>query len=157
MALRAALESSGGLWFGYSGSVSDQPSEIPKIEISGKFTVATLDLSPREFEEYYAGYANRVLWPLFHYRPLPGRVLAARPRRISSVNRKFARALAPMLKPDDMVWVQDYHLIPLGEELRKLDVTNPIGFFLHTPVPATEVLRRCRTTASSSRRCAPMT
>src|SRR3982750_1703577 len=69
VALRAALESSGGLWFGYSGTISDPPNETPKIENSGNITAATLDLTRRDFEEYYVGYANRVLWPLFHYRP----------------------------------------------------------------------------------------
>src|SRR5690242_9939978 len=117
VALRAALESSGGLWFGYSGTISDPPNEIPKIETAGKITAATLDLTRRDFEEYYVGYANRVLWPLFHYRPsLVGfsrRDLAGYLR----VNRKFARALAPMLAPDDLVWVHDYHLIPLADEL----------------------------------------
>ena len=141
VALRAALESSGGLWFGYSGSISDPPSETPKIEAAGNITAATLDLTRRDFEEYYVGYANRVLWPLFHYRPsLVGfsrRDLAGYLR----VNRKFARALAPMLTPDDLVWVHDYHLIPLAEELRRLEVGNTIGFFLHTPFPAAEVLR----------------
>ena len=97
VALRAALESSGGLWFGYSGTISDPPNETPKIETAGNITAATLDLTRRDFEEYYVGYANRVLWPLFHYRPsLVGfsrRDLAGYMR----VNRKFARALAPML------------------------------------------------------------
>src|SRR3954452_6438732 len=141
VALRAALETRGGLWFGYSGSVSDQPSETPKIETAGNITAATLDLTRRDFEEYYIGYANRVLWPLFHYRPsLVGfsrRDLAGYLR----VNRKFARSLAPMLSADDLVWVHDYHLIPLADELRRLEVGNTIGFFLHTPFPAAEVLR----------------
>ena len=141
VALRAALENAGGLWFGFSGSISDRPSETPKIETAGNITAATLDLTRRDFEEYYIGYANRVLWPLFHYRPsLVGfsrRDLAGYLR----VNRKFARALAPMLTPDDLVWVHDYHLIPLAEALRRLDVPQSIGFFLHTPFPAAEVLR----------------
>jgi trehalose 6-phosphate synthase len=141
VALRAALENAGGLWFGYSGTISDPPSETPKIETAGNITAATLDLTRRDFEEYYIGHANRVLWPLFHYRPsLVGfsrRDLAGYLR----VNRKFARALEPMLTPDDLVWVHDYHLIPLADELRRLDVRNTIGFFLHTPFPAAEVLR----------------
>jgi trehalose 6-phosphate synthase len=141
VALRAALETAGGLWFGYSGTISDPPSEMPKIETAGSITAATLDLTRRDFEEYYVGYANRVLWPLFHYRPsLVGfsrRDLAGYLR----VNHRFARALAPMLTPDDLVWVHDYHLIPLADELRRLEVRNTIGFFLHTPFPAAEVLR----------------
>src|SRR5204862_92618 len=69
VAIRAALEKAGGIWFGYSGSISERPSETPGLEIDGNVTAATLDLSRREYEEYYIGFANRVLWPLFHYRP----------------------------------------------------------------------------------------
>jgi trehalose 6-phosphate synthase len=141
VALRAALERAGGLWFGYSGSISERPSETPKLTTDGNITAAVVDLSRRDFDEYYIGYANRVLWPLFHYRPsLVGfsrRNLAGYLR----VNRGFARVLAPMLLPDDVVWVHDYHLIPLGEGLRQLDCRQPIGFFLHTPFPAAELLR----------------
>src|SRR5438876_468524 len=57
------------------------------------------------------------------------------------VNRAFARSLASMLLPDDLVWVHDYHLIPFGAALRELDCRQPIGFFLHTPFPAAEVMR----------------
>ena len=69
VALRAALERAGGIWFGYSGSVAEQPSETPALEIDGNITAATLDLTRRDYDEYYIGFANRVLWPLFHYRP----------------------------------------------------------------------------------------
>ncbi len=141
VALRAALERTGGLWFGFSGSVSEQPSEAPAIEAAGNITSATLDLTRRDFEEYYIGYANRVLWPLFHYRPsllgFSRRDLAGYLR----VNRAFARALLPLLAPGDLVWVHDYHLIPLGEALRQLGCRQAIGFFLHTPFPAAELMR----------------
>jgi trehalose 6-phosphate synthase len=141
VALRAALEHAGGLWFGFSGTVAEQPSEFAKLDATGKITAATLDLTRRDFEEYYIGFANQVLWPLFHYRPsLVGfsrKDLAGYLR----VNRTFARALLPLLAPRDLVWVHDYHLIPLGEELRRLGLRQPIGFFLHTPFPTAEVLR----------------
>src|SRR5438067_10319169 len=141
VAIRAALEQAGGIWFGYSGSISERPSETPGLQIEGNITAATLDLSRREYDEYYIGFANRVLWPLFHYRPsLIGytrRDLAGYMR----VNRTFARALAPMLQAEDLVWVHDYHLIPLAEALRQLECRQPIGFFLHTPFPAAEVVR----------------
>src|SRR5262249_32788952 len=67
--LRAALEHAGGIWFGYSGSISEKPSRTPKLTSDGNVTAALVDLSRRDYEEYYVGYANRVLWPLFHYRP----------------------------------------------------------------------------------------
>jgi hypothetical protein len=48
--------------------------------------------------------------------------------------------LAPLIEPDDLIWVHDYHLIPLADELRKLGIKNRIGFFLHTPLPPTDIL-----------------
>ncbi|MBV8593606.1 MAG: trehalose-6-phosphate synthase, partial [Caulobacteraceae bacterium] len=56
------------------------------------------------------------------------------------VNKRFADILAPMVEPDDLIWVHDYHLIPLGRELRRRGVTNPIGFFLHIPWPAAQLV-----------------
>jgi trehalose 6-phosphate synthase len=141
VALRAALEQAGGIWFGYSGSISEKPNQTPKLITDRNVTAAVVDLSRRDYEEYYVGYANRVLWPLFHYRPS---LIGFSRRNLDGylrVNRMFARALAPMLQPDDIVWIHDYHLIPLGEALRRLDCRQPIGFFLHTPFPASEMLR----------------
>ncbi|MGC2203023.1 MAG: trehalose-6-phosphate synthase [Stellaceae bacterium] len=141
VAIGAALSQSGGIWFGWSGQVQDTAVTQPSVVREGPVTLSTIDLSRKDFEEYYLGYANRVLWPLFHFRSslvqYSRRDLAGYLR----VNRMFARMLAPMLSPQDLIWVHDYHLIPLGEELRKLDRTEPIGFFLHTPFPAAELLR----------------
>ncbi len=141
VAIRAALESSGGIWFGWSGEVEEEANDEPAVIARGPLTFATLDLSRRDFEEYYLGFANRVLWPLFHFR---GSLVDYSRRDLAGylrVNRRFARALAPMLLPQDLVWVHDYHLIPLGRELRRLDSNQPIGFFLHTPFPPAELLR----------------
>jgi trehalose 6-phosphate synthase len=141
VAIRSALQESGGVWFGWSGEVKEEPADEPRIAVDGPLTFATLDLSRRDYDEYYIGYANRVLWPLFHYRSalveFSRRYLAGYLR----VNQVFAQRLAPMLSTQDLVWVHDYHLIPLGEELRKLGRTQPIGFFLHTPFPAAELFR----------------
>ncbi|HEX3954042.1 MAG TPA: trehalose-6-phosphate synthase, partial [Stellaceae bacterium] len=141
VALRAALENAGGVWFGFSGDISDQSTETPHIVKSGKITWATLDLTRKDVDEYYIGHANRVLWPLFHYRPslidFSRQDLAGYLR----VNHLFARALRPLLTDDDLVWVHDYHLIPLAAALRRLECRQTIGFFLHTPFPAAEVMR----------------
>jgi trehalose 6-phosphate synthase len=141
VAIRTALQQSGGIWFGWSGDVADEPTTTPEIAFEGSLTFATLNLSRKDFNEYYVGYANRVLWPLFHYRSS----LVEFSRRYLTgylrVNRLFAQSLAPMLSPDDLVWIHDYHLIPLAEELRKQDCIQPIGFFLHTPFPSAEMLR----------------
>jgi trehalose 6-phosphate synthase len=141
VAIRAALQQSGGIWFGWSGEVRDTVQTEPGIVADGDLTFATLDLSRKDFEEYYIGYANRVLWPLFHFRSSLVQFSRVALSGYLRVNRMFARALAPMLLPQDLVWVHDYHLIPLAGELRKLDRIEPIGFFLHTPFPAAELLR----------------
>ncbi|HZZ30711.1 MAG TPA: trehalose-6-phosphate synthase, partial [Phenylobacterium sp.] len=102
-------------------------------------TSAVVDLEEADLDEYYNGYANKTLWPLFHYRT----DLAAYDRvygeGYSRVNKRFAETLAPLIQPDDLIWVHDYHLIPLGRELRALGVRNRIGFFLHVPWPAHQV------------------
>ncbi|MBO0739385.1 MAG: alpha,alpha-trehalose-phosphate synthase (UDP-forming) [Alphaproteobacteria bacterium] len=141
VAIRSALQQSGGIWFGWSGKIADGPADGPEIAADGPITFATLDLSRRDHDAYYIGYANRVLWPLFHYRTALVEFSRDYLAGYLRVNRMFAEKLAPMLSPHDMVWVHDYHLIPLGEELRKLGQTQPIGFFLHTPFPAAELLR----------------
>jgi trehalose 6-phosphate synthase len=97
VAIRSALQERGGIWFGWSGAVAEEPPDEPGITVDGPLTFATLDLSRRDYDEYYIGYANRVLWPLFHYRSelveFSRRYLAGYLR----VNQMFARTLAPML------------------------------------------------------------
>jgi trehalose 6-phosphate synthase len=141
VAIRAALQHNGGIWFGWSGEVRESARSEPDCVAEGPLTFATLDLSQNDYDEYYIGYANRVLWPLFHFRSSLVQFSRRDLTGYMRVNRMFARLLVPMLSPHDLVWVHDYHLIPLGEELRKLDRTEPIGFFLHTPFPGAELLR----------------
>lgn len=123
----------GGLWFGWSGRISDETSTEATIHNAGKVDYATIDLSDEDYQHFYVGYTNSTLWPLLHFRQ--GLLEFERKdfERYLAVNRSFARALAPLLQEDDLVWVHDYHLIPLGHELRALGVKNRIGFFLHIP------------------------
>ena len=141
VAMLAALRASGGLWFGWSGRTSSSvESATPTIVKKSGITYATLDLSPQDHAGYYNGYANRTLWPLFHYRLHLTDFNRRECATYLNVNRWFAEKLAPLLRPADLVWVNDYHLIPLGEALRAIGVKQPIGFFLHTPFPAPQVL-----------------
>jgi len=140
VAIMAAIGGRGGIWFGWSGRVFDHEPGPPDIFDVGKLTCVLVDLSRRDHEEYYNGYANRTLWPLFHHRL----DLAEFHRRDLSgyqrVNSHFASRLLPLLEPDDLIWVHDYHLIPIAEQLRKAGMTQRIGFFLHIPWPALEIL-----------------
>jgi trehalose 6-phosphate synthase len=137
--LREALARRGGLWFGWSGETTEGPSGEPHLHAAGKIAYATIDINAADYREFYVGYANGVLWPLFHHRPGLSAYRRAAFEGYLRVNAWFAAKLAPLLKPDDLIWVHDYHFIPLAAELRKLGVANRIGFFLHIPFPAPEL------------------
>jgi trehalose 6-phosphate synthase len=106
----------------------------------GRLTRMLVDLERSDYEGYYLEFANCVLWPLFHYRVNLAEYGRERWATYGRVNEMFAERVAPALKPDDILWVHDYHMIPLGSALRRLRVDNPIGFFLHIPFPAPGVL-----------------
>jgi trehalose 6-phosphate synthase len=135
VALSAALEEGGGLWFGWSGTTTAAPKAEAKMTHANGFDLATIDLSDQEFRGFYEQHANRVLWPLFHGRLDLVHLDGDCHDKYRAVNRRFADALLPALGDDDMVWVHDYHLIPLGAELRRRGIGAPLGFFLHIPFP----------------------
>jgi trehalose 6-phosphate synthase len=139
VALLEALEKQGGLWFGWSGAVSEDTSFPLRTVQRGKVTYATTDLSEAERQSYYLGFSNRALWPLMHYRLGLTEFSRADYSGYLAVNRRFARSLIPLLQPDDLIWIHDYHLIPLAAELRRRGVTNRIGYFHHIPWPPSQV------------------
>jgi len=134
-ALNSALKKYGGIWFGWSGEESSETTGHIQLHNNDGVTTATIDLSETDIEEYYNGYANSTLWPLFHYRLDLTEYENETGRGYERVNETFANSVAPLLDPDDLIWVHDYHLLPLGERLRSRGVKNRIGFFLHTPWP----------------------
>jgi trehalose 6-phosphate synthase len=135
----ASLEETGGLWFGWSGQTVAEPSGTIQIRETGTFTLATFDLSEVDYEGFYESLANRALWPLFHNRLDLATFNAEGYAAYRRVNRLFAEKLYAFLASDDIIWIHDYHLFLLGDELRKLGVTVPLGFFLHIPFPPPEV------------------
>jgi len=140
VALRPALQRNGGVWFGWSGkAVPPQDVETHTVR-DKKVTYVVTDLAEDDYQEYYNGFANRVLWPILHFRL----DLAEFARRDLSgymrVNEHFATELEKVIEPDDLIWVHDYHLIPIADALRRRGHTNRIGFFLHVPMPPPEVM-----------------
>lgn len=133
-----ALKQKGGLWFGWSGEVSNEPrSDAPTLERTvGPITLFTIDLSRKDYDEYYRGFANDTLWPVLHYQIGLGHFEWPEFEGYRRVNGMFADALAPLVRNDDLIWVHDYHLLCLADALRSKGVTNRIGLFLHTPFPA---------------------
>lgn len=136
-----ALKNSGGLWFGWGGELSDAEPAEPDLQTRDGVTYATLKLRRQEFNRYYNGYANGALWPLFHYMSGKFRFRHDEYEAYESVNGLFAKKLLPLLRPDDLLWVHDYHLIALARHLREMGARNAIGFFLHIPFPHIETLR----------------
>ncbi|ODV25169.1 MAG: alpha,alpha-trehalose-phosphate synthase (UDP-forming) [Rhodanobacter sp. SCN 68-63] len=138
-AMRVAMRERGGLWFGWSGKISADSSRVQRTQ-DGAIDYATIDLTRTDHDEFYAGFANRALWPLLHYRPDLVDYQRGHLDGYLRVNALFADHLVELLKPDDVIWVHDYHLIPLAAHLRERGVKNRIGFFLHTPLPAAGLL-----------------
>jgi trehalose 6-phosphate synthase len=130
-----ALKQKGGLWFGWSGDVAAASTPQPERTV-GPITLFTIDLSRQDYDEFYRGFANGTLWPVLHYQIGLGHFERREFEGYRRVNDLFAAALAPLLRPDDLVWVHDYHLLCLASALRACGVTNRIGLFLHTPFPA---------------------
>ncbi|MCB5426439.1 trehalose-6-phosphate synthase [Altererythrobacter sp. CC-YST694] len=140
VALTAALNAYGGIWFGWSGEVIEKFSGQVNLSRVNGLTTATVDLEEQDIEEYYNGYANRTLWPLLHYRVDLAEYERTFAHGYHRVNERLAQTVIPLIEPDDLVWVQDFHLIPLGKELRGSGVKNRLGFYLHTPWPPRRLL-----------------
>lgn len=141
VALLGALNEHTALWFGWNGRISKKAITRARIHHAQGIELASIPLSREDFDGYYLGYANEVLWPVFHFS------LGAMDYRRSfaeayyRVSRVFANALLPLLTGKELIWVHDYHLIPLGRELRDRGIQQRLGFFLHTPFPSYGLVR----------------
>jgi trehalose 6-phosphate synthase len=141
-ALLPVVENSGAIWVGSSGRVRDghQKEPFAEVEALGAGALAMLDLPAAHYGGYYEGFANSALWPALHSRSDLIRVTQGDYISYREVNAFMARALLRFNKADTAFWVQDYHFLALGAELRELGIIGPIGFFLHTPWPGHSVI-----------------
>src|SRR5712671_506480 len=141
-ALLPVVEKSGAIWVGSSGRVRDGAQKEPfaEIEALGAGALAMLDLPAAHYGGYYEGFANSALWPALHSRADLIRASQEDYLSYREVNAFMARALLRFGKPNTAIWVQDYHFLALGAELRGLGITQPVGFFLHTPWPARGII-----------------
>src|ERR1700677_388318 len=141
-ALLPVVENSGAIWVGSSGRLRDGAQKEPfaEIEALGAGALATLDLPAAHYGGYYEGFANSALWPALHSRADLIRASEQDYLSYREVNAFMARALLRFGKPDAAFWIQDYHFLALGAELRDLGVTQPVGFFLHTPWPTRAIM-----------------
>jgi trehalose 6-phosphate synthase len=141
--IRPVLRSRGGVWVGWPGVCREQappPAEMPGGEAG--YSLRSVGLTAREIREYDVGFANQVLWPVFHGLPDQSLIEPEYWPAYKRVNRKFADELASVHRDGDLVWVHDYHLFLVGRELKALGITKGVSFFLHTPFPPPELFFR---------------
>jgi trehalose 6-phosphate synthase len=141
-ALLPAVKNSGAIWVGSSGRLrhASGKDSFAEIEALGTGALATVDLPAAHYQGYYEGFANSGLWPALHSRADLIKVTVENYRAYREVNAFMARALLRFNRPDATFWIQDYHFLTLGSELRRLGIEQPIGFFLHTPWPARTIM-----------------
>jgi trehalose 6-phosphate synthase len=141
-ALLPAVRSYGAVWVGSSGRVRDlsEKDSFAEIEALGKGALATVDLPQSHYAGYYEGFSNSALWPTFHSRTDLIKTSQQEYLSYREVNAYMARALLRFNRPDATYWIQDYHFLTLGAELRRLGVRPPLGFFLHTPWPSRSMM-----------------
>jgi alpha,alpha-trehalose-phosphate synthase [UDP-forming] len=135
-----ALKHTGGIWFGWNGEIVNEPPEAATLHQQGAITYATVGLARQDYDQYYRGFSNATLWPIFHYRTDLSRYDRKEYAGYLRVNDTLARQLQPLVQPADLIWVHDYHLLPFARACRRLGMRNRIGFFLHIPFPCEQVL-----------------
>ncbi|MGO8766397.1 MAG: bifunctional alpha,alpha-trehalose-phosphate synthase (UDP-forming)/trehalose-phosphatase [Limisphaerales bacterium] len=144
--LRQASAESGNrpdyFWLGWPGaSIAPEHEAIVRKFGGEQFKCAPVFLPEESMEKFYHGFCNKTIWPLFHYFPSLTQYQEEFWQEYRNVNRIFGEAAVAALKPDDVVWVHDYHLMPLPKLIREKFPDMPIGFFLHIPFPSDELFR----------------
>jgi len=140
----ASLDAPDKIWIGWPGIGSDDLTSAEKREVARelkKLGCYPVHLTNQQIADYYEGYANDTLWPLFHYFPTYAQYKAEYWQAYQDVNKVFARAIKKCSSKDATIWIQDYHLMLLPATVRKELPESKIGFFLHIPFPSYELFR----------------
>ena len=145
-AMIPVLKRSGGVWIGWAGNYAEEGVDARSLLCEESeplaYELAPVELCVRNYELYYKGFSNEVLWPLFHNLSIYCNFVPAYYEAFKAVNEKFALAVVDRVAEDDFVWIHDYHLINVGRCLREKNIKNNMGFFLHIPFPPAETFRR---------------
>lgn len=143
-ALAPVLRNRGGAWIGWPGPIGEeeQAEAIASLEKENRkagFSLYPIFLTEEEVKLYYEGFANEIIWPLFHDLQSECHFDPSYWQVFQAVNGKFAKGIRQRLKRDDFIWVHDYHLMLVGQELRKENIKEKIAFFLHIPFPSIDI------------------
>ncbi len=129
------------IWMGWPGMTIDKEDEAAvKESLQKNYNASPIFLSQKLMDKVYLGFCNKTIWPLFHYFPNYAVFEKDFWKEYVTSNEIFCEEILRVIKPDDVVWVHDYHLMLLPAMLRE-KVQNPIGFFLHIPFPSFEMYR----------------
>ncbi|MBN1335983.1 MAG: trehalose-6-phosphate synthase [Deltaproteobacteria bacterium] len=138
-ALAPMLTQRGGLWIGWPGVEAEPGVDWASLLVEGGraagYELLPVWISPTDLDGFYLGFTNSLLWPLFHTMPERCQFDPEAWSTYRRVNDQFAEAVASQVRPGDFVWIQDYHLIHVGERLRELVPGVRVSFFLHIPFP----------------------
>jgi len=143
-ALDAGWRDRAGVWIGWAGTSPTQHIEplLLKASQTRPYTLRSVSLTEDDIAKFYSGFANEIIWPLFHDMPSRCNFDPEYWESYQRVNRKFAKAVAETATADDFVWVHDYHLMLTADAMRQAGVRVPMGFFLHIPFPGQDVFEK---------------
>ena len=142
--VKSFYKSFNSIWVGWPGIFKENLKDEERVSVE-KYLMCEnchpIWLSKHDVENYYYGFSNRTLWPLFHYFPTYAVYETRFWKSYVKINQLFADEVAKLLKPGDIVWVHDYHLILVPKFIRDKIPDATIGFFLHIPFPSFEIFR----------------
>jgi trehalose 6-phosphate synthase/phosphatase len=142
-AVEPVLRDRGGTWIGWPGIAGEIPKEpLAKATRNAGYKVVPVALTETERDEFYYGYSNGVIWPLFHDLQNFCNFEPAYWEAYKEVNEHYADAIAGCAQPDDFIWVHDYHLMYVAEALRARGVRAALTFFLHIPFPPYDIFAK---------------
>lgn len=121
-------------------SPADWSEIIPQLAAS-EHDYIPVHFNKKAYDQYYNGFSNSTIWPLFHYIPSFAEYNRLNYDSYQKANVAFAEVLQKHLRPNDVVWIHDYHLMPLANLIRQRIPSITIGFFLHIPFPSFEIFR----------------
>lgn len=130
------------IWIGWPGlTIKDENKTSFEKEVMEKFSSIPVFISEEEMENFYQGFCNKTIWPLFHYFPTYASFKDEHWLSYKNVNKYFEEKIVHILKPDDIVWIHDYHLMLLPAMLKEKFPDISIGYFHHIPFPSFEIFR----------------
>lgn len=142
-ALAPVLRRFGGMWIGWTGTSELQGRDLRSLmtEFTRRegYRVAPVPLTTEDYERFYQGFCNEIIWPLFHDLQSRCNFVPAYWTSAQRVEQTFADVVGKYARPDDLIWVQDYHLMGLGKVLASRGLQNKRAFFLHIPFPPPDI------------------